>query len=247
LFRDRTGRIAEADHQTAWLHGIQRGFPGVLAHAVIHHRHFLAAGQCQHALGHVLVAVVDGFPCAVLARQLGFFGAGHGTDQLHAQGAGPLACKQANAAGRSVEQDGFIALQAVGLAQQVLHRQALQHRRRSLLEADPRRQRDQLVLRHVAYFGVGADRALPIGHAVADLQARHARPHGFDHAGALEAQAMRQRTGIQPGAEIDIDVVQADRMLADGDLVRAGRGHVHVDELHDFRSAVLIDPDCLGH
>ncbi|KAG1251322.1 hypothetical protein G6F65_018406 [Rhizopus arrhizus] len=80
---DGAGGIAEADHQPARLDAVQRGFPGVLAHAVIHHRHLLAAGQFQHAFRDVLARVVDGFPGPVGAGQFCLFRAGDRADQLH--------------------------------------------------------------------------------------------------------------------------------------------------------------------
>src|SRR5690606_41882062 len=46
--------------QPARAQAVERGQPGVGAHAVVDHRALLAVGQFQHPLRHVLAAVVDG-------------------------------------------------------------------------------------------------------------------------------------------------------------------------------------------
>ncbi|KAG1392581.1 hypothetical protein G6F59_014559 [Rhizopus arrhizus] len=86
--------------------------------------------------------------------------------------------RQAHAAGGRMEQDGFAALQAIGLAEQVLHRQALEHQRSGFVETDALGHLDDLVGRHVARFGVGTDGALAVGDAVTLLQMLDVCAHG---------------------------------------------------------------------
>jgi hypothetical protein len=76
---------------------------------------------------------------------------------------------------------------------------------------------------------------------------RHAVAHRFDDTGAFHAQAQRQRVLVQAGALVDVDEVQADGVVADADLARAGLAHGQVDELHLLGAAVLADLDGLGH
>src|SRR5690606_27002955 len=74
--------------------------------------------------------------------------------------------------------------------------------------------------------------------------------HGLHHARRLEAQAVRQGVAVQAVAEIDIDEVQAHRLLAYGDFLVLGGGQIDLHPLQDFRSAVLFDTyrlDCLTH
>jgi hypothetical protein len=36
-------------------------------------------------------------------------------------------------------------------------------------------------------------------------------------------------------------------MMLHADLALARLAHVHIDPLHDFRAACLVESDCLGH
>jgi hypothetical protein len=49
------------------------------------------------------------------------------------------------------------------------------------------------------------------------------------------------------GALVDVNIVQADRVMADADLAGAGFAHSQVDELHHLGAAVVLDLDGLVH
>ena len=75
--------------------------------------------------------------------------------------------------------------------------------------------------RHHAHLAVAARRVARIGRAVAGLQVRDARAHRLDDAGAFHAERQRQRQRVvQPGAVVDVDVVEAAGLVADADLAR---------------------------
>ncbi len=67
-----TGGIAETHHQAPRPEAVQRNIEGILTHAVIHHRHLLAAGNLQHPLHHIFGAVIDDMRKAMGQCQLGF-------------------------------------------------------------------------------------------------------------------------------------------------------------------------------
>src|SRR5690606_14777421 len=152
-----------------------------------------------------------------------------------------------DATGGRVEQDGLPALQPVGAAEQVLDREALEHHRGGDLEADTPGKLHQRLRRHVAQFRVRTGRAIAVGDAVADLHVRDAVADGRHDAGALEPDLAGHRLRVQAVAEIDVDVVQPDRMVAHLRLAGTGRTDVDVDVLHDLGTAGLRDADGLGH
>ena len=138
------------------------------------------------------------------------------------------------------------ALQPVSLPEQVLHGQALQHHRRALLERDLLRQLDDSRHRHRAQLRIRTERPLRIGDAITGLERFDAGPDRVDDARALETKPVRQRTGIEAGAVVHVDVVQADRMLPDPHFVRSGIRHVHFAVFENLGAAVSTDDDGLG-
>ena len=93
------------------------------------------------------MAVVDGRPCPQRLGPFGLLGRAHGADQLGAQGLGPLAGQRPYTTGCGMEQDHIARLHFIGLLQQVLNGQTLEHHRCRLLEADGVRQLDQVGFR----------------------------------------------------------------------------------------------------
>ncbi len=118
----RAGGVTEADHQAATLQTIQRGFPGVFAHRVIHYAHLFTAGDLFHPLHNALFAVVDHLPGTRLKRALCLLRVADGADQFGAQRFCPLTGNQPNAACGRVEQELFIGFDLIGFAQQIKHR-----------------------------------------------------------------------------------------------------------------------------
>jgi hypothetical protein len=160
-------------------------------------------------------------PLAQRQRALGV--RARGGDQLQAQRLGPLAGDQAHAAGRGVEQHEVARLQALHrarLLEQVLRRQALEHHGRAGLERC--RRAAAHARRHHAHLAVAARRVAGVGGAVAGTQVRHALAHRLDHARAFHAELQRHGQGVQAGALVDVDEVQADGVVADADLAGPG-------------------------
>ncbi|MNI40539.1 hypothetical protein D3C73_947640 [compost metagenome] len=121
-----------------------------------------------------------------------------------------MARQGTDTAGRCVEQDGLTALELIGLAQQVLHCQALEHDAGRLFEADCIRQMNQIGFRQYVHVAVGTQWATAVGHAIADLEASHRAAHGLDHARTFGAHARRQgRRRVKTAAEVGVDEIQA--------------------------------------
>ena len=103
------------------------------------------------------------------------------------------------------------------------HRQPLEHQDGALLVGDVVGQLDQLVGRDHPFAGVAAERE--IGDAVAGVKIGDARADGHDLAGGFVAGDERQpRRLVEAGAEIDVDEIHADGMLADADSPGPGAG-----------------------
>ena len=80
-------------------------------------------------------------------------------DHGDAEMLGPLAEDQADAARRGMQQDGLAGFDPIGLADEILHRQALQHHRRGGLVIDVVGQLDQAIGRNQPLLGIGAEPA----------------------------------------------------------------------------------------
>jgi len=71
---------------------------------------------------------------------------------------------------------------------------------------------------------IGAEVVI-IGNAIAGMEMGDSRPDRDDLAGRLIAGYERQpRRLVEPVAEIDVDEVEPDGVLADADLARSGAG-----------------------
>ncbi|MNZ35112.1 hypothetical protein D3C78_525020 [compost metagenome] len=194
------------------------------------------------------MAVVDGCPGTIGLGQCGFLCRTHGTDQLHAQRLGPLAGQGADTPRSGVEQDGFATLEIIGLAQQVLHGQALEHHSGSLFESDGVRQAHQVGFGQHVNLAVSAQRAAAISHAIADLEPGHFAADRVDHARAFRTQTRWQgRWRVEAAAVIGVDEVQADGLVGHAHLLRAGLGGLVVHILKYFRAAMGTELDTLCH
>ena len=165
-------------------------------------------------------------------------------DQLQAHRARPLAGDQADAAGGRMEQHEVAFLQAalrLRALEQVLRGEALEHHGRAGVEVDRIGQLAHALGRHHAQLAIAAGRLAGVGGAVAGLQVRDARAHGLDDAGRFHAQRRGHLQRVQAGAVVDVDEVQADRLVADADFAGARLAHLHVDDLQLFRTAGLGD------
>jgi hypothetical protein len=96
-------------------------------------------------------------------------------------------------------------------------------------------------------LAVGAQRPGGVGHAVADLKLLDLGADRLDDAGALVAQARRQRRWrVQAAAEIGVDKVQADRLVLYPYFMEAWGGGLVVEIVEDFGTAVAAELDTLG-
>ena len=215
---DRPRRRTEAHEHAEGLEAIERSREGRLADAVIDHMAFPALGDLAHALGEILLAVEDRMFRARLFGELGLLRRADGADYGRPQRLAPLAKNEPDASGRGMDQDRVALLHAIGLAQEILRRQALEHHRRAGLVGNRTRQLEEEFRVDVALLGVGAGRT-GVGDAIAGLEPFHGRPDLHDFARALAARRERQaRRRIEAGALIDVDKVDPDRVLAQPDL-----------------------------
>ncbi len=92
----------------------------------------------------------------MVQRQLALGRRSGGADQADAFGARPLAGDQPHPPGGGVEEDAVAALQRHGAAEEVVHRQALEHHGRPFVEGDALGQGADLACGHNAGLGIGA-------------------------------------------------------------------------------------------
>ena len=130
--------------------------------------------------------------------------------------------------------------------EQVLGGQALEHHGRTGLEADAVRQLAHALGRHHPHFAIAARWLAGIGRAVAHLEVAHALAHRLDHTGGFHAQLHREVHRIEAAALVDINVVEAHRMVADTHLAGAGLAHGDLHQLQLLGAAVLGDVDGAG-
>ena len=128
-----------------------------------------------------------------------------------------------DAAGRGVQQDRVARAQRPDAAHQVRRRESAHRHRRRRLAGDLRRQLDQRRRRDDPLGAVRAERVeeAGVGHAVAGRDVGHAVADRLDDAGRFDAHAVRQRNRIEPGAEVRVGEIEADRDVAKPRLARA--------------------------
>ena len=248
--RRRAGRRTEAGEQAERLQAVHRLVPGVLADRVVDHLHATPAGDLLDPRQEVFLAVVDGVSGALLLRQSALRCRPGRSDQLQSEGACPLARDQPDAAGRRMEQHEITLPQAalrLHLLQQVLRRQALEHHGRTGLEIDGVWQLADAFGRHHADLAIAARRLAGVGGAIACLEVRHARSDGLDHAGRLHPELQRHRQLVHARALVNVDEVQADRLVPDPDLAGSRLADSDIDDLHLFGTAMLVDADGSAH
>src|ERR1700738_5689685 len=140
-----------------------------------------------------------------------------GTEMLR-----PLAENKTDAARRGMEQNRVAGFDAIGLADQILHRQALRHHCRGSVVTNAVGQLEKAFGRNQPLFGVGAERRASVGDAVPWLQIGDAGSDFLDHAGPFAAQAARQLHRIKSRAVVDVDKIQSHGGMADARLAGTG-------------------------
>jgi hypothetical protein len=158
-----------------------------------------------------------------------------------------LAGDQSDAAGGRVEQDRLTALQPIRLAQQVLRGEAFEHDGGSRAILDALRQLDEPIGLHDARGTVRAEGAGARRDTVARLHPVDAGTHGLDDARRLVAEPARKRQRIQAAAVIRVDVVDADRRVADARLPGTRLADLRRLELHDLRTTGRVKANCVMH
>ena len=244
---DAAGGLAEQHGDTKRRQAVERLQESVLADGVVDRRHFLALRDFVDALREILARIDNCVGAAMGLGELCLLIVADGADDGGAEMLRPLAQDKADAAGRGVQQDGIAGFDAIGLADQILHRQALQHHRRCGLVVDVVGQFDQTVSRNHPLFGIGAERRASIGDAVARPKIGDARPDFLHHASRLAAQAARQLHGIEPRPVVDIDKIQAHGSMADARLPRPGLANLDFLPGHNFGTAGFMKADGVRH
>ena len=159
-----------------------------------------------------------------------------------------MAGQGAHATGGGVEQNGFTAFELIGLAQQVLHGQAFEHGTGGLFKADLIRQVHQVGGGQHVRLAVGTQRAAAVGHTVADFELADFTANGIDYASTFRTQTRWQgRRRIEATAEVGVDEVQADRLVAHPNLLWA-RFRWRVVHIFKYVGAAMgAELDTFGH
>ena len=223
---DRSRRSAEAHEHAERTDAVERRRKGVLADAVIDHVAELAAGDLFDTRDKILVAIKDRMVAAIGARKFGLVLRTHGADDVGAEMVCPLAEDKADTPGGGMHQHIHPLFHLEGTAQQILHRQALEHHGGGLLEADIAGQLYRAIGRQYPLRGVAAGTG-GVGDAVAALEFGDAGADVDDLAGSFAAEHEWQAAGrwIHALAEIDVGEIDAAGVLLHADLARPGSGN----------------------
>ena len=95
---------------------------------------------------------------------------------------------------------------------------------------------DRATCRQIAGFCISAKGSENVSDPVTDGDIRHVWADCRDGAGAFETEARGEVDGIQAGAVVDVDVVEAGCGLFDLDFTRARRRQVDLRPFKDFRA-----------
>ena len=163
-----------------------------------------------------------------------------GGDDGRAEMLAPLAENLADAARRRMDEDRVALLHAIGLPEQILRGQALEHHGGGLIVGDVVPQRDEVLDVDVAGLRIGAWGG-DVGDAVADLEIRHAGTDGRHLAGAFAAGGEGQLRRVEAVAEVHVEVIDADGVVTDLRLAFAGGRQLDVLEFHHLGTAGLVN------
>ena len=105
---------------------------------------------------------------------------------------------------------------------------------------------DQAIGRDHASLAVAAGNRR-IGNAVACPELGDLGANRLDHAGALVAWNERQAERKPPGTLHDLDIVQANRGVAQPHFVRPDIANLDLFPAQYFRAAKLMNANCVGH
>ena len=239
------GRAVGGEHAQR-AQAVERGREGGFADGVVDDVAERAVGDLLHARCEILAPVVDAVVGPVLPGEFALLGRARRPDDGGAERVAPLAQEQPDAARGGMDQDRVARLHRVGLAQQVLRRETLEHHDGADLVGDGLRQVDQQPGRHVALLGIGAERRA-VGHAVAGRELGHVGADRDDVAGRLVAEDQRQGVRVDALALVDVDEVEPHGALPYADLSGAGWREGDVLDRQDVGSPEGVNADRLGH
>ena len=243
--RDRAGRIAEGNEKAERCKAIKRRHEGCLAHPVINHRQHFPAGDVAHTGGDIFLRIVDDMVATMGAGECCFFFRACRADDGGTQMLCPLAGNEANAACRRMPEDRLTLLYTECLAQKKLRGEALQHQGCCFLIAHAIRYFDTACRGNIMRFSICTDRTGRIGDAITHFEIGDAFAHRFNDACAFHADAGGKLNGIEAGAVIGVDEVDADGFCPHGDFAGLRRAKLHLFQHHGFRPASLFDADGL--
>ncbi|VVN61049.1 hypothetical protein PS685_03611 [Pseudomonas fluorescens] len=147
-----------------------------------------------------------------------------------------------------MEQDGFTPFEFVGLTQQVLGCQALEHHCGGLLKGNILGQFHHIGCRQNVQFTVCPQRPGAVSDAIADVHVAHVTAHRINDPRTFIAQPGRQFSQrVQATSVIGIDEIQTDGLIAHPNLLWARLGGLVIDILKHFRAAVGPKLDTLCH
>src|SRR4029453_13853110 len=218
----------------------------VLASPLVHPGHPLSFRDLFYPVEEFFAGCDDDVLGAGFLGERRFFITPHGADHGGAQVLRPLREQQTDAPGSRVHEDSVTLPYAVGAANEVLRRKALQHHCRCRLVVDTGRDLYEAVGRAQHHFRISAERA-GIGDPLTHLEFPDLRADGLDDASALRAERERQLHRIQAAALIGIDIVESDRGVAYPHLSRPRISDLNLLPLHLLGAAVLVDTDRMWH
>ena len=169
------------------------------------------------------------------------------TDDGSAEMLCPLREDQADAAGCGMEQDRVAGFDTIGLPDQILRRQALEHHGSRGLVIDAVRQLEQAVGGDQPLLRIGTDRRGPIGNPIAWFQVGDPAADLLDHARSLASKPVRQGQRIKARAIVDVEKVEPHGGMADARLPSAGLADLDFLPDKNLGPAGFVDADGVRH
>ena len=264
--RHRAAAVRAGCHQAAEARQASEGLGEKLrvADVLEHDVHALAVGDALHLRGQILLAIVDAVIRAEIDRGLHSLVSAGGSDDLGPEILRHLDARGAEAASRAHDQDRLAAFELRGIAQEAESGRRVTRDDGGDGEIDALRNRARQRRRHLHVLGVAAPamhaddrrrrgrrRLLQVLHgddAIAYLALRHVLPDGFDDAGGIHTEDVRQPDGHRVLARAHHEIQRAvhrNRFYADQHLVRAGHRRRHFLEAQHLGRAELADDDRL--
>ena len=220
---------------------------GIDADAVVDDRRAPAAGDFLYLGDEVLLRDQHGVPATVFVQHGGLVRGPDRADDGDPEVREPLDEDQSHAA-RGRMHKGDVALADGTKARgEIPRREAAEERargelRRHRLVGEPH---DAVGGNH-ALLGVASGDEVHVGDAIAALHVADVGTHLLGDAHGAEADAGRQRGRQQAAADLRIDEVHADRLVAHAHFVRLGSVHGLVHPAHHLRAAGCLDDESPG-